>query len=151
MWKPKQTGKFYTPQEVFNGLTKSAKKYGHKLISASASEGTIGKEHLMELLDLIEKSDYVYILETNGMNLGNDMEYVRDLAKYKNLHVRVSIKGCNPDEFHVLTGAQKEAYELPFKALENLIEANVSCNACVMSSFSDHSGINRVKEKNNVQ
>ena len=39
VWKPKSTGRFYSPEQVFTGLTKSAEKHGHKLISASASEG----------------------------------------------------------------------------------------------------------------
>jgi uncharacterized Fe-S cluster-containing radical SAM superfamily protein len=52
--KPATTGKFYTPKEVFNALDKSAKRYGHKLISASASEGTLGRQHLFELLDLVD-------------------------------------------------------------------------------------------------
>ena len=85
VWKPKETGKFYTSQEVFDGLAKSARKHGHKIISASASEGTIGRQHLMELLDLVEKSEFVYVLETNGMILGNDQEYARALAKYTKL------------------------------------------------------------------
>ena len=38
-------------------------KHGHKIISASASEGTIGREHLMQLLDLVEDSEFVYVLE----------------------------------------------------------------------------------------
>ena len=60
VWKPKKTGKFYTPEQVFEGLAKSARKHGHKLISASASEGTIGREHLFELLDLVESSEFIY-------------------------------------------------------------------------------------------
>ena len=147
VWKPKSTGKFCTPQEVFNGLAKNARKYGHQTISASASEGTLGRQHLYELLDLVEESEFVYILETNGMTLGDDMEFAMSLRKYRNLHVRVSIKGCNADEFHRLTGARKSAYELPFKALENLIKAGVSCNACVSVSFSDDQGIKAVKSK----
>ena len=75
-WKPKKTGKFYTP-EVFEGLARSARKHGHKIISASASEGTIGREHLLKLLDLVEDSEFVCVLETNGMTLGNDLDYVR--------------------------------------------------------------------------
>ena len=43
VWKPKKTGKFYTPTQVFDGLAKTAIKHGHKLISASASEGTLGR------------------------------------------------------------------------------------------------------------
>ena len=145
VWKPKATGKFYTPQQVFNGLVETAKKHGHKLISASASEGTLGREHLHELLELVEQSEYVYILETNGMTLGADEEFARSLAKYKKLHVRVSIKGTSPEEYHKLTGAKPDSYRLPFLGLRHLIDAGVSCNACVMISFSDDEGIKNVK------
>lgn len=147
VWKPNQTGQFYTPQEVFDGLAGNARKHGHKTISASASEGTLGRQHLYELLDLVEESEFVYILETNGMTLGDDAMFAKSLTKYKNLHVRVSIKGCNPEEFHRLTGARASAYELPFNALQHLIDAGVSCNACVSVSFSDAEGVRSVKQK----
>ncbi len=145
VWKPKATGKFYTPQQVFDGLVKTAKKHGHNLISASASEGTLGREHLHELLALVEQSEYIYILETNGMTLGADEEFAKSLAKYKRLHVRVSIKGTSPEEYHKLTGAKPDSYRLPFLGLRHLIYAGVSCNACVMISFSDDEGIKNVK------
>ena len=147
VWKPNQTGQFYTPQEVFDGLAGNARKHGHTTISASASEGTLGRQHLYELLDLVEESEFVYILETNGMTLGDDAMFAKSLTKYKNLHVRVSIKGCNPEEFHRLTGARASAYELPFNALQHLIDAGVSCNACVSVSFSDAEGVRSVKQK----
>ena len=147
VWNPKNTGAFYTPQEVFDGLAKTARRHGHTIISASASEGTVGRQHLFELLDLVEQSEFVYILETNGMTLGNDPEYVQGLARYKRLHVRVSIKGCNEDEFHRLTGAAKEAYQLPYMALKSLIEAGVSCNACLMVSFSDEASMDDAKNE----
>ena len=132
VWKPKSTGRFYSPEQVFTGLRKSAEKHGHKLISASASEGTLGRDHLIQLLDLVEKTDYVYILETNGMTLGDDLSLARALAKYTRLHVRVSIKGTDPGMFHELTGAHRPAYKLPFVGLKNLIDSGVSCNACLM-------------------
>ena len=147
VWNPKTTGRFYSPREVFDGLSLSARKYGHKLISASASEGTIGLDHLYELLDLVEASEFIYILETNGLNIGANPEIARNLARYKRVHVRVSIKGSSPEEFHRLTGADPNAYELPFKALDALIESGVSCNACLMASFSDADGVNNVRAK----
>ena len=147
VWKPKQTGKFYTAQQVFDGLAASARKHGHTIISASASEGTIGREHLMELLDLVEQSEFIYVLETNGMILGDDPGYVNALSKYSRLHVRVSIKGDSPEQYHELTGALPETYELPYRALRHLIDAGVSCNACLMASFSDDNGIKRVQKK----
>ena len=147
VWKPASTGKFFTPQEVFDGLVSNAKKHGNKIISASASEGTLGREHLFELLRLVDETDYVYVLETNGMTLGADVEYCQALAQFNNLHVRVSIKGCNEEEFHTLTGAQKEAYELPYQALKNLVDAGVSVNACLMVSFSDENTMKQAREK----
>lgn len=147
VFRPQSTGKFYTPQEVFNALTKSARKYGHKLISASASEGTLGKEHLFELLHLVDQSEFVYILETNGMTIGNDVSFAQQLAAFKNLHVRVSIKGTSQQEYHQLTDALPESYELPFKALKHLIDVGVSCNVCVMISFSDETGIQAIEKK----
>ena len=145
--KPASTGKFYTPQEVFDALDASAKKYGHKLISASASEGTLGRQHLFELLELVDRSDYVYVLETNGITLGADPDFARDLRRFNNLHVRVSIKGTNPEEYASLTGAIPESYALPYKGLKHLIDAGVSCNACLSASFSTDDGIEAAKER----
>jgi uncharacterized Fe-S cluster-containing radical SAM superfamily protein len=147
VWKPTTTGLFYTPQQVFDGLAKNARKHGHSTISASASEGTLGRQHLFDLLDLVEQSEFVYILETNGMTLGADPEFAQQLAKYRNLHVRISIKGCDEDEFHTLTGAQRSAYKLPFQALQHLIKAGVSCNACVSVSFSSEESIKQINQR----
>ena len=81
------------------------------------------------------------------MILGNDPGYVMALSKYNRLHVRVSIKGDSPEQYHKLTGADKSSYELPFAALNSLITATVSCNACLMASFSDNEGIQRVRKR----
>ena len=147
VWNPKNTGRFYTPQEVFDGLSGTAQKHGHTLISASASEGTIGLDHLFELLDLVEESEFIYILETNGLNIGADPSIAARLAKYERVHVRVSIKGASEDEFHRLTGARREAYHLSYQALVHLIDNRVSCNACLMASFSDPEGIRSVQKR----
>ena len=147
VWKPGSVGKFYSPQEVFDGLDRAARKHGTKIISASASEGTIGKKHLLELLELVDQSDYTYVLETNGMLLGDDRAYVRELKRFKNLHVRVSMKGCDAEEFHLITGARRAAFDLPFQALQLLIEAGVSCNACLSVSFSDTRSIESAKAR----
>ena len=145
--RPHSTGRFYTPQQVFNALKKNAQRNGNKLISASASEGTLGRQHLFELLDLVDKSEFIYILETNGMTLGNDRDFAMQLSKFKNLHVRVSIKGTNKDEYVQLTGAMSRSYDLPYKALEHLISAGVSCNACIMISFSTPENIQKAEQR----
>jgi len=145
--RPQSTGRFYSPQEVFEALTRGAKKNGHRLISASASEGTLGKEHLVELLTLVDKSDFVFVLETNGITLGHDPNFAQELAHFKNLHVRVSIKGCTPREYNQLTGAASESYDLPYKALQYLMDAGVSCNVCLMISFSTSENIDKAETR----
>jgi len=148
--KPQTTGKFYTPQEVFDALKKGAIKNGHKLISASASEGTLGKRHLFELLEIVDNSDLIFVLETNGITIGHDESFAKELSRFNNLHVRLSLKGANKNEYSTLTGANSESYELPYRGIENLINAKVSINVCLMASFSNESGIEKVKERLNV-
>ena len=145
--RPHSTGRFYTPQQVFNALKKKADQYGSKLISASASEGTIGKQHLFEMLEMVDKTDLVYILETNGMTLGHDPDFAKQLSRFRNLHVRVSIKGTTKDEYLMLTGARSESYDLPYKALEHLMNAGVSCNVCLMVSFSSKENIKKAEQR----
>ena len=145
--KPHSTGKFYTPKQVFDALSKSARKYGHKLISASASEGTLGKQHLFELLELVDQSEFIYVLETNGMTIGHDPNFAKELSQFKNLHVRVSIKGACEEEYVKLTGAMSSSYSLPFKALDYLIKEKVSCNACLSISFSSQENIEKAEER----
>jgi len=77
----------------------------------------------------------------------SDPEFAQQLSRFRNLHVRVSIKGTNPDEYHELTGARRSSYELPFQALRNLIDAGVSVNACVMASFSTDQGIRQIRTR----
>jgi len=145
--RPHSTGRFYTPRQVFNALKKNAEKYGHKLISASASEGTLGKQHLFELLELVDKSDFIYVLETNGMTIGHDPEFARQLSRFRNLHVRVSIKGTTKEEYVRITGAMSSSYKLPYKALEHLMEAGVSCNVCLSISFSSPENIKKAEAR----
>ena len=77
----------------------------------------------------------------------DDRSYAEDLAAVENLHVRVSIKGCSEEEFSRLTGARPEAFALQLKALDNLLEAGVSCHAAVMVSFSEGRAVDSLKRR----
>jgi len=48
-----------------------------------------------------------FILENNGILLGLDRTYVKELSRFRNLHVRVCLKGYTPEEFSWLTDAKK--------------------------------------------
>ncbi|TDA31245.1 MAG: molybdenum cofactor biosynthesis protein MoaA, partial [Hadesarchaea archaeon] len=76
-----------------------------------------------------------------------DERYAKDLSEFKNLHVRVSLKGTNPQEFSRLTGAKPEAFELALKALKNLLDQGVSCHPAVMLSFSPREALVNLKRR----
>lgn len=136
MLRPADAGRFYTSRKIADGLVALAKKRSLDLLRVSGGEPTIGKPHLLQLLDALQGKGYRFILETNGIPIANDESYAEDLSKYGFVHVRVSLKGCNEEEFAMLTGAKPNGFTLQLKALQNLIDAGVSCHPSVMASFS---------------
>ncbi len=113
-----------------------AKKFGYNQLRVSGNEPTLGMEHLLRLLELVNQTKYYFILETNGILIGYDPTYAQKLSKFDRIHVRVSIKGTNSQEYTMLTGAKPESFNLQLKALKNLLDAGVPCHPAVMLSFS---------------
>lgn len=126
-------GRLYSPREVFDALCRSARRGGYGQLRVSGNEPTIGREHLLELLGLVDRTEYAFILETNGTLI--DRGYALDLARFRNLHVRVCLKGTCEEEFSRLTGARPEGFLLQLQALEHLVAAGASVHAAVMLSF----------------
>lgn len=128
-------GRLYEPEAVAARLTAIARERHYSQVRVSGNEPTLVMPHLLEVLARLPK-EYAFILETNGLVLGAEKEWARELAAFPQVFVRVSLKGCTPEEFSRLTGAHPGAFELPFLALENLLAAGVDCHAAVMLSFS---------------
>jgi uncharacterized Fe-S cluster-containing radical SAM superfamily protein len=147
MLRPADTGRFYTPRQVADNLTALARKYSFRQLRVSGGEPTIGKTHLLQLLDLLRDKGFSFILETNGILIGYDENYARDLAKFDFVHARVSLKGCSNQEFSMLTGANSEGFELQLSSLEKLSEAGVKCHPSVMVSFSNEKSLGNLKQK----
>ena len=144
---PERCGEFYSPKEVAQRLFRAAEKgiiapgwerFRHlkvEKLRLSGCEPTIGKEHLLSVLKYVKDSKYqLFILETNGILFGADRDYVKQLKEFKEkLYVRVSIKAAVPEGFSQRTGALEEYYELPFKALDNLLDEGVYARAAAMT------------------
>lgn len=136
MFRPAEVGRFCAPNEVAGSLVSLANKRGLNLLRVSGGEPTIGKHHLLQLLDNLQGKGFRFVLETNGILIAIDESYATDLSRYSFVHVRVSLKGCNEEEFAMLTGAKPDGFTLQLKSLQNLMDAGVSCHASVMASFS---------------
>ncbi len=144
---PDRIGKFYSPEHIFKRLVGGAERFSYKQLRVSGNEPTMGKKHLLKLLELIDQTNYSFILESNGVLLGYDVDYAKKLSKFENFHVRISIKGTNEEEFSMLTGAKPEGFNLQLKSLKNLLDAGVSCHPAVMLSFSSKKNYETLKEK----
>ena len=132
VWNTNSTGKFYSSQEVADKIQDIAIKKGYHRLRISGGEPTIGKEHLLNILKKI-KTNYVFILETNGILLGYDDSYIDDLSVFRNLHVRVCLKGADSEEFSLFTGA-KTGFEYQMKAISLLKEKKISYNIALVSN-----------------
>jgi uncharacterized Fe-S cluster-containing radical SAM superfamily protein len=144
--QPEKVGRFYSPEEVVRNLTSIVRKKGFHQIRISGNEPTLHRPHLLRVLELIPREIH-FILETNGILIGHDPSYAKDLSIFPNLYVRVSLKGASPEDFTRLTMAKPEGFEWQLKALENLVEAGVDCFPAVMADFSSPEEIDRLRQR----
>lgn len=143
MANPRTSGRFYTPKRIADELLAIAKKRRLNQIRVSGGEPTIGKQHILQLLRHLQGYGLNFILETNGIPIASDDSFAEDLSAYRDfVHVRVSLKGCDEDEFSVLTGAGPEDFKLQIRSLESLLHAGVGCHPSVMTSFSTQDSFN---------
>jgi len=149
-WKivtqPEKAGRFYSPEEVAQNLVTIARKKGFEQIRISGNEPTLHRSHLLKVLELIPK-EIRFILETNGILIGHDPSYAKELSRFPHLYVRVSLKGACPEDFTRLTNAKPEGFEYQFKALEYLLEEGIDCFPAVMANFSSQEEIKKLKQR----
>jgi uncharacterized Fe-S cluster-containing radical SAM superfamily protein len=131
--EPEKFGRFYSPDAAFEELLKNANIKGVKRLRLSGGEPTICPDHLFRILDLIHEMDAIITVETNGIVFGADEDYVEKLMKYKQLHVRVSLKAGTPEAFERITGASAQFFELPFNAINFLKKYRISSHVASMA------------------
>ncbi|KPK71707.1 molybdenum cofactor biosynthesis protein MoaA [candidate division WOR_3 bacterium SM23_60] len=142
---PERIGQFYSPEQIFDKITACATRHGYRLLRLSGNEPTLCQPHLLQLLDLVERTNYLFILETNGTLL--DADYVAALTQFKNVHVRVSLKGTSAEEHALLTGANEDSFENIIDAIALLTKHRVRFNVAAMLSFSPDKNIMLLKER----
>lgn len=147
MMKPAEVGKYCGPETVANTLVRMAGKKAIRQIRLSGGEPTIGRDHLLHVLEGLKEQSLLFILETNGILIGEDMSYAHELSEFPFVHVRVSLKGCSEEEFSSLTGAKQEGFQMQLKALQNLVVEHVQCHPAVMVSFSPENSLQRLVER----
>ncbi len=143
--KPWKYGEYYSPREVARQLEAIARRGGFARVRVSGAEPTIGREHLVELINALDKR-LLFILETNGILIGYDESYAKEFAD-KNVYVRVALKGASSKEFALLTNARPEFYDYQLKALESLEKHGIRYRPALMSFSRDIEDLRRRLER----
>lgn len=132
---PETHGEFCSPKEAFSRLARVARKARVSQLRVSGAEPTLGKSHLLGLLERVEHSPFrLFVLETNGILIGADPDYARELARFGKVHMRVSLKAGTPEAFTRKTGATPESFELPFRGIAGLLQAEASFHVASMTA-----------------
>ncbi len=137
---PKRAGNFYSADKVAKTLLDLAWRKNFRQIRISGAEPILGQDtlrHLIDILNIIKKEarSIRFILETNGFILGFEKDMAKDLARFENLLIRVSLKAVEPEKFEKITGAEGRFYLYPLQALINLHQARARFWPAIMSEF----------------
>jgi uncharacterized Fe-S cluster-containing radical SAM superfamily protein len=143
---PEQFGRFYTPPEVARRLVKIAHEHGFRAVRISGNEPTLCKQHLLEVIKAVERldPDLLFMLETNGVKLGEDVAFVEELSRCRNVHVRLSFKTGTAANFELITGRPKEWFELQLRAVEHLYAKRVSFHVAIVADYAHEYLIERL-------
>ncbi len=140
---PERYGSFYTPGQVYQRLREVMSGCGYRRARISGAEPTLCPEHLCSVLDLVHREREafdLFVIETNGVVISQERGFAERLEKYASRdrtrgtvgHVRLSIRGGQPEAFEEKTGCTQDSMELPFIAARRLWDAQVSFHVAVV-------------------
>jgi len=146
---PTRFKNFYSPHSVASRLLSIARKKSFHLFRISGAEPILWEksfEHLVEVIKIIFEGSPQprFILETNGLFLGYRIDLTEKL-RFKNLHIRVCLKGIDEDSFELITGAKREFFEYPLRAIKALEDKGVRAWPALMRDLFSTEQIGQIK------
>lgn len=156
--RPEACREFYGPEEVGQRLLQIAEKRRLCLFRISGAEPILGEkscQHLAEVLRLVleKRSQSKFILETNGLFLGRNPDFA-DQLRFKNLRVRVCLKGVDEESFERITGANRTAFSYPLRAIRELQGRGLRAWPALMADFFSEtqiSGLEQLLRKEDIE
>ena len=147
---PPRSGNFYSPEDVADRLLEISRRRNYHLFRITGSEPILGEasfQHLLKVIEIVfqESSEAEFVLETNGLMLGY-REDLADRLKFRNLLVRVAIKGVDPASFEKIAGVRREFFSCPLLALKKMESLGVRAWPAVMEDFFSKAEIDALKK-----
>jgi uncharacterized Fe-S cluster-containing radical SAM superfamily protein len=133
---PARFDKYYSPPQVASRLLSIAQKRSFHLFRITGSEPVLGEpslDHLVQVLQILiqEMPRAVFILETNGFFLGSRTDLIEKL-NFRNLRIRVSLKGVDEQSFEAVSGIQRQFFKYPLIALKEMESQGLKAWPAVM-------------------
>jgi len=149
--KPKEQGKFYSPQMVSDNLLRIVRSKGFRLCRITGCEPILGErslEHLTGVVSRVLDKDQSlrFVLETNGFILGYRLDLVSSL-KIPGLSIRVALKGWDEQSFEKITGVDKKYFKYPLIGLVRMLEEGMDVWPAVMRDTFGQAGLEKLKTK----
>jgi uncharacterized Fe-S cluster-containing radical SAM superfamily protein len=146
---PPRSGNFHSPEDVADRLLDISRRRNYHLFRITGSEPILGDssfQHLVKLIEIVFQASpqAKFILETNGFMLGY-REDLTDQLKFRNLFVRVAVKGVDPASFEKIAGVRREFFSYPLLALKKLESLGVRAWPAVMEDLFSEGEINKLK------
>ena len=147
---PARFREFYNSQQVSSKLLNIARRKSFNMFRISGAEPILGENsfnHLIDVVDIIfqNRPCSVFILETNGFILGCRTDLIEKL-KFQNLRIRICLKGVDEQSFELITGARKDFFPYPFKALKELEKLGINAWPALMGDLFSHDKILGLKK-----
>jgi uncharacterized Fe-S cluster-containing radical SAM superfamily protein len=133
---PTKAGDFYSPIEVAEKLQAISEKNNCTQFRISGAEPLLGRISASHLAEVIRLVDGHFIVETNGIAIGHDISLL-DLLRPLKCHIRLTIKGDDPQSFQKITGALGETFKYQLQAVDAIRKAKISLSVAVMTQFVD--------------
>ncbi len=147
---PERFKEFHSSLQVAEKLLHIARKRSFRLFRISGAEPVLGENtlnHLIEVLRCIKqrRPDSLFILETNGFYLGQRTDLIERLKEFRNLRVRVCLKGIDENSFERITGVKKSFFINPLEALKELERLGIRAWPVLMADLFSFEEINRFR------
>jgi uncharacterized Fe-S cluster-containing radical SAM superfamily protein len=147
---PSRFGNFYSPEEVADKLLEISRRRHLHFFRVTGSEPVLGEasfQHLTKVIEIVlqESSHAKFILETNGLMLGY-REDLADQLTFRNLLIRIAIKGVDPGSFEKIAGVRREFFIYPLLALKNLAGRGIRSWPAVMEDLFSEAEISELRK-----
>jgi uncharacterized Fe-S cluster-containing radical SAM superfamily protein len=147
---PSHFGNFHSPKAVADKLLEISRRRNFHLFRITGSEPILGEasfQHLLKVVEIVfqESPNAKFILETNGLMLGYREDFA-DQLKFRNLLIRIAVKGVDPGSFEKIAGVQREFFTYPLLALKNLARRGIRAWPAVMEDLFSEAEINELRK-----